>query len=72
MIVLLIYIFELRASQVAQTYRICLQFERSGFDPWVPWRRTWQLTPVLYLDQSDFTDTVKIGIPNVVNAPAKF
>ena len=29
--------------------RICLQFERPGFDPWVrksPWRKAWQSTPV--------------------------
>ena len=30
-------------------YRICLQCQRPGFDPWVgkmPWRRAWQPTPV--------------------------
>jgi len=28
----------------------CLQHRRPGFDPWVrkiPWRRAWQLTPVI-------------------------
>ena len=31
-------------------YSVCLQCRRPGFDPWVgkiPWRRKWQLTPVL-------------------------
>ena len=30
--------------------RVCLQFGRAGFNPWVgkiPWRREWQPTPVL-------------------------
>ena len=30
-------------------YRICLQYRRLKFDPWVrkiPWKRAWQLTPV--------------------------
>ena len=34
---------------MAQLVRICLQFGRPGFDPWVrkiPWRRAWQPTPV--------------------------
>ena len=34
----------------AQTVSVCLQCERPGFNPWVgkiPWRRKWQLTPVL-------------------------
>ena len=38
-----------RASLVAQQSRICLQFRRRRFDPWVgkmPWRRKWQTTPV--------------------------
>ena len=32
-------------------WRICLQCRRHGFDPWVgkiPWRRTWQPTPVFW------------------------
>ena len=31
-------------------YSVCIQRGRPGFDPWVskiPWRRTWQPTPVL-------------------------
>ena len=31
-------------------HRICLQYERPGFDPWVgkvPWRREWQLSLVI-------------------------
>ena len=34
------------------TDSICLQCRRTGFDPWVgkiPWRRTWQPTPVFLL-----------------------
>ena len=34
------------ASLVAQQERICLQYRRHGFDPWVrkiPWRKAWQL-----------------------------
>ena len=36
----------------SQGKRICLQYRRTGFDPWVgkiPWRRAWQLTPVFLL-----------------------
>ena len=35
---------------LAQQERICLQYRRPGFDPWVwkiPWRRKWQPTPVI-------------------------
>ena len=42
--------------QVIKTwYRICLQCGRPGFNPWVgkiPWRRTWQPTPVFLLGES--------------------
>ena len=34
---------------VAQGSRMCLWCRRHGFDPWgrtIPWRRTWQPTPV--------------------------
>ena len=37
----------IRASLVAQQWRICLQCRRPEFDPWVgkiPWRRAWQPT----------------------------
>ena len=36
-------------------WRICLQCGRPGFDPWVgkiPWRRTWQPTPVFLPGES--------------------
>ena len=36
-------------SLVVQQSRICLQFRRLSFDPWVgeiPWKRAWQPTPV--------------------------
>ena len=36
---------------MAHWSRICLQFRRPGFDPWVgkiPWRREWQATPVVW------------------------
>ena len=35
-------------------WRICLQFRRQRFDPWVqkiPWRRKWQYTPVFLLGE---------------------
>ena len=37
-----------RASQVAQWLRICLQYRRLEFDPWVEilWEMEWQPTPV--------------------------
>ena len=38
--------------------RICLQFGRSGFDPWVgkiPWRKAWQPTPVFLPGESPWT-----------------
>ena len=40
---------ETQAIRVAQQYRICLQYRRLGFNPWVgmiPWRRKWQPTLV--------------------------
>ena len=43
------------ASLVAQIVRICLQFRRPGFDPWVwkiPWRRKWIPTPVFLPGES--------------------
>ena len=43
------------ASLVARQYRISLQCQRPGFDPWVgniPWRRKWQLTPVFLPGES--------------------
>ena len=39
----------LRASLVAQWWRILLPSRKCGFDPWIrkiPWRRKWQPTPV--------------------------
>ena len=42
-----------KASLVAQS--VCLQCGRPGFDPWVgkiPWRRTWQPTPVFLPGES--------------------
>ena len=36
-------------SQLAQWSRICLQYRRPGFYPWIgkiSWRREWQPTPV--------------------------
>ena len=47
-----------RASQVTQWWRICLQcrrHRRCGFSPWVgmiPWRRKWQPTPVYLSEKS--------------------
>ena len=35
--------------------KVCLQYGRSGFDPWVgkiPWRRKWQPTPVFLTGKS--------------------
>ena len=35
--------------------RICPQYRRPGFDPWVgkiPWRREWQPTPVFFPGES--------------------
>ena len=40
---------KLHATLVAQSKKICLQCGRLGFDPWdgkIPWRMTWQPTPV--------------------------
>ena len=46
---------------------ICLQFGRPGFDPWVgkiPWRRTWQPTPVFLPGESPWTEDPS-GLPSV-------
>ena len=40
---------------MAQGLRICLQFRRCGFDPWVrkiPWRRKWQTIPLFLAEKS--------------------
>ena len=47
------------ASLVAQMVRICLQFRRPGFNPWVrkiPWKRAWQPTPVFLPGGSPWTE----------------
>ena len=39
--------------------KICLQCRRLGFDPWfgmIPWRRTWQPTPVFLPGESPWTE----------------
>ena len=41
---------EIKRTKVAQHVKDLLQFRKPGFSPWVgkiPWRRQWQLTPVL-------------------------
>ena len=46
-------------SLVSQMVRICLQFVRPGFDPWVgkiPWRSTCQPTPVFFPGESTWTE----------------
>ena len=49
-------------------WRICLQCKRPGFNPWVgkmPWKRTWQPTPVLlpgefpWTEESDTTEWLR-------------
>ena len=45
------FLYSSSASQVAQWYRICLQYGRSGLAPWVgtiPWRRERLPTPVFW------------------------
>ena len=47
------------ASLVAQVVKNHLQFRRPVFDPWVgkiPWRRAWQLTQVVLLGESQWTE----------------
>ena len=47
------------ASLIVQTVKNCLQCRRPGFHPWVgkiPWRRTWQLTPVFLPGASPWTE----------------
>ena len=57
----------IRASQMAQWQRICLQSRGRGFNPWVgkiPWSQKWQPTPVLSLlensmDRGSWRTTVR-------------
>ena len=47
------------ASLVAQTIKVHLQWGIPGFDPWVrkiPWRRTWQPTPVFLPEDFPWTE----------------
>ena len=49
----------LRASLVAQWWRICMQYWRPRFSPWVVmilWRREWQPTPVFLPGESPCTE----------------
>ena len=50
----------------------CRRYKRHGFDPWVkkiPWRRTWQPTPVFLPEESPWTEEPgglwSIGLPRV-------
>ena len=47
------------ASLVAQLVKNHLQYGRPGFNPWVgkiPWKRTWQPTPVFLPGESPWTE----------------
>ena len=49
----------LRASPLAQQWKIRLQYWRREFDPWIreiPWERKWQTTPVFLLGKIPWTE----------------
>ena len=49
------HVTEVRASQVAQWWRIACQCSRCGFNSWIrkiPWRRKWQPAPVFLPEKS--------------------
>ncbi|KAB0345202.1 hypothetical protein FD754_022128 [Muntiacus muntjak] len=64
-----------QASLVAQWQRISPQCGRHGFNPWVgkiPWRREWQLTPVLLPGESHGQRAAVHGVYTSVNMTGKF
>ena len=59
------------ASQVAQWSRIRLQYRRCKFRPWVekiPWRRKWQLIPVILPGKSHGQKSLVCYSPRVTKS----